>query len=102
MHYVSEKHIFDFIPNSTKIQLNGYFLARRTIDFLRYRNGDSSERDPITGWTIDEANMILEQTVNLWMLVRRQAKELLEYEDIDTPPNIIEHEKSEQILVLLS
>lgn len=101
-HYLSEKHLWDLIPNSTKIRFNHYFLALRSIQFLRYKNADSLERDPITGWTIDEATMILEQTAKLCILTRREATELFENEDIDASPNIIEHEKSAQILIPLS
>ncbi len=101
-HYVSEKHILNFIPNSTKIRFNRHLLAERTIQFLRYQNRNFFDRDPITGWTINEAIIISQKTLNLCVIAWKQATELFKDEDINSPLNIIENEKSIKILVNIS
>jgi hypothetical protein len=101
IHYSSEKHVFDFIPNSTKIRFNHYLLAERTIQFLRYRNADFFERDQITGWTMDEARIISQQSLDLCGAAWREALELFKDEDIESPANIIENEKLDKALVTI-
>lgn len=102
-HCKTEKHILDFIPNSTKIRLNRYLLAQRTIQILDYRNANDFERDPITGWTIKDAKNISEQTLELCSLAWNDALDLLKEENIElSSPNIIENEKIKKIFVTIT
>jgi hypothetical protein len=92
----------DFIPNSTKIRFNHHLLAERTIQYLRHRKANFFERDPITGWTMNEALIISQQTLDLCIAAWKEASDLFKDEDINSPPNIIEHEKVDKILVTLA
>jgi len=102
IHYSSEKHIFDFIPNPSKIRSNQHLLAERTIQFLRYRNANFFEQDQITGWTMNQAKIISQQALNLYFISWKEASELFKDEDINSPPDIIEYDKLVKILVSIT
>ena len=102
VHYSSEKHVFDFIPNTTKIHSNRYLLAERAKQVLHHRNADFCDRDEITGWTMDEATIISEQSFNIFIAAWEEASTILENEDINSPSKIIENDKLIQPLVILS
>jgi hypothetical protein len=99
IHYPFEKHIFDFIPNPTKIHSNRYLLAERTKQVLRHRHANYSERDETTGWTADEAEIIAKEELKSYIGVWEEALEIFKDEDISSKPNIIENEKSTVYLI---
>jgi hypothetical protein len=94
-HYPSEKHTFTYIPNLTKISINRCLLADRALRILQYRNADSTDRDEITGWTFSEAQLIYKDEINNYYAAWEKASQILEDDDIDFIPSIIEHEKLE-------
>lgn len=94
-HYPSQKHTFIYISNPTKISINRLLLAHRALQTLRYFNADSTDRDTLTGWTLAEAQSIYLDALNNFKEAQKKASELLEDNDIDFTPSIIENDKSE-------
>jgi hypothetical protein len=92
-HYPSEQHTFFYVPNPTKIHSNRYLLADRTLQMLRHRNANPTDRDEITGWSLTEAEIIYADEMNSYYAAWQGASQILEDEDINFIPSIIEHEK---------
>lgn len=101
IHSFNERHTLDFIPNWTKLSCNRLLLAERTIAILLYRNARFDQRDSLTGWTKDQARLISEQSKHLCLIAWQEAREAFHDEDIDSPANIIEHEKSMELFLSL-
>ncbi len=51
---------------------------------------------------MNEALIISQQTLDLCIAAWKEASDLFKDEDINSPPNIIEHEKVDKILVTLA
>jgi hypothetical protein len=97
-HCSSEHHIFIYISNPTKLHINRCLLASRALKILKYRDAD---RDEITGWTFNEAQLIYENEMNNYSEAWKKACQIFEDDDIDFKPSIIEHTKTELPLVLI-
>jgi hypothetical protein len=60
---------------------------------LRHRNANPTDRDEITGWSLTEAEIIYADEMNSYYAAWQGASQILEDEDINFIPSIIEHEK---------
>ncbi|CAF1367878.1 unnamed protein product, partial [Adineta steineri] len=97
----NQHHTFKYISNPIKIHNNRCLLADRALQILKFRNGKPTDRDEITGWTFLEAEIIYLDEMNNYYTAWKEASKILEDDDIDFIPSIIEHEKIALPLILI-
>jgi len=98
-HFPSEPHTFAYTPNSIRIHLNRYLLARRALQILQLRNASFGEQDEITGWTVAEAQFISSYEINNFYESWSQASAMLDDSDVDYRPSIIENDRKQRPFV---
>ncbi|CAF0737607.1 unnamed protein product [Adineta steineri] len=97
----NQHHTFKYISNPIKIHNNRCLLADRALQILKFRNGKPTDRDEITGWSYLEAEIIYLDEMNNYYTAWKEASKILEDDDIDFIPSIIEHEKIALPLILI-